>query len=101
MAPGASNALQLSQKTSFLFCVPDLSKIGSDALRRLIKAEAAAATDEKAENLAELDAAVGYVYNLERDELVVANESVIRARMLIFEGVGQRKFLLSRRSAPL
>lgn len=71
--------------------VPDLSRIDEKAFARVIAAEAAAADNTTPEALADLDAAVGELYGLERDELVLARESVKRARMMIFEGGCQRR----------
>ena len=71
--------------------IPDLSEVDRAVLERLINAEASVARRVSRESLAELDAAVGELYGLERDEITLAAESVQRARMLIFEGRTQRK----------
>ncbi|WP_315827304.1 MULTISPECIES: Eco57I restriction-modification methylase domain-containing protein, partial [unclassified Bradyrhizobium] len=60
-------------------------------LSPLVKAERLAASNPSEENLATLDAAVADLYELEPEESVLANESIERARMLIFEGRPERQ----------
>lgn len=74
--------------------VPDFTRVNQACLARLIEAEGAAAASLSPETLAELDATVGDLYGLERDEVVLARESVQRARMLIFEGRAQRRLFI-------
>ncbi len=71
--------------------VPDLRKVDAKALLRVIRAEARAAKAPDPKSLGGLDEAVGELYGLERDELVLALESVQRSQMLVFEGHAQRK----------
>jgi hypothetical protein len=71
--------------------VPDIFA-KSSGLEKLIDAEAAAAlTKGDAKSLLALDKAVFDFYELEPDETVLADESIERARMLIFEGRGERQ----------
>lgn len=71
--------------------VPPLKNIDKALFQAALKAEQALAKEpDSAENRAALDAAVAELYGLENDELVVANESVARARMTVFEGRAQR-----------
>ncbi|WP_375743258.1 SAM-dependent methyltransferase [Corallococcus interemptor] len=71
--------------------VPDLRAVDVEALTRLIRAEARAAEGPNPRTLGELDNAVGELYGLERDELVLAIESVHRSQMLLFEGRSRRE----------
>jgi hypothetical protein len=71
--------------------VPDLAKADGQLLTRLIDAEARAAERPSEEALARLDEAVADLYEFDRYELVLARESVERARMLIFEGRARRR----------
>jgi hypothetical protein len=71
--------------------VPDLSSTDSPALSALLDAERRISEDPASpEFLAALDRAVYEVYGLERDEALLADEAVARARMLLFEGREQR-----------
>lgn len=71
--------------------VPDLTNVEAQALRGVLDAESAAANSpESMERLRALDQAVYELYGLERDEMVVADESLARARMMIFEGRDHR-----------
>jgi hypothetical protein len=71
--------------------VPDIFD-KSSPLEGLIKAEASAAsTNGSAKFLSALDKEVFDFYDLEPDEAVLADESIERARMLIFEGRVERQ----------
>lgn len=71
--------------------VPDLRTADSADLAAVVKAERnAAANPDDPEALEALDQAVFDLYELERDETVIARESIIRARMLLLEGRAQR-----------
>ncbi len=71
--------------------VPDLTKLDASTLQRVIGAEQAAADDPSSEALEALDEAVAGLYEFDRFELVLARESIERARMLIFEGRKRRR----------
>jgi hypothetical protein len=71
--------------------VPDFREVDAETLKRVIQAEARAAAAPNQKTLLELDDAVGELYGLERDELVLAVESVQRARMLLFESRSRRE----------
>ena len=80
--------------------VPDLGKIDTNLLDAVLSAEAAAANAPDDEGLiAALDHAVCELYGLERDEAILARESVQRARALLFEGRAQRMLLVARPSS--
>jgi hypothetical protein len=70
--------------------VPNLLKVDAATLRLISDAEAAVAREATWEHLQALDAAVAELYEFDRHELVLARESVDRARMLIFEGRKRR-----------
>jgi hypothetical protein len=71
--------------------VPDLACVDSESLDAVVQAERQAAKDpHNLELLDALDQAVFELYGLERDETVVARESVVRARMLLVEARAQR-----------
>ena len=71
--------------------VPDVSKAEPALLQAVLAAEIAAANEPGNEQvIAALDQAVYDLYGLERDEAVLASESVVRARALLFEGHAQR-----------
>lgn len=71
--------------------VPDLATADPGLLRQVIGAEQQLSLDpHDPRRLEALDQAVHGLYDLERDEAVIADESVVRARMLLFEGRGQR-----------
>ena len=75
-----------------LLRIPDLSTIKPKVLQMVVEAEEAAAQDPgDPDLLAALDQAVFDLYELERDEIVIAQESVHRARMFLREGWAQRK----------
>jgi len=72
--------------------VPDLTTVEPALLRTLLTAEEAIANDPENPDLRKaLDRAVFDLYELDRDEAVIAAESVTRARMFLFEGLKQRK----------
>ena len=76
--------------------IPNLATLEPVLLKAVVDAEQAAADDPaSAERLAALDEAVFDLYGLERDEAVLARESVTRARMFLFEGWAQRKAFIS------
>lgn len=71
--------------------VPDLTKSSPALLQAVIAAEQAAADKpESKESLDVLDQAVYNLYGLERDEAVLAGESVTRGCMFLLEGRVQR-----------
>ncbi|WP_234086830.1 class I SAM-dependent DNA methyltransferase [Azonexus sp. R2A61] len=79
--------------------VPDLSKVDTDLLEAVLSAEAAATESPgDLELIAALDHAVCELYGLERDEVVVVNDGVQRARALLFESRAQRMMLVARPS---
>ncbi|MBB3572037.1 N-6 DNA methylase [Rhizobium sp. BK491] len=71
--------------------VPDLQRVEAATLRRVAEAEQTAAADPSSEALKALDEAVAELYEFDRFELVLARESIERARMLIFEGRNRRR----------
>lgn len=71
--------------------VPDLAAADPVSLEAVIHAEAQAALNPSPEALAGLDHAVAALYDLDPDEAVLADDSVARARMLVFEGFAQRR----------
>lgn len=82
--------------------VPDLRKMDRSTLQRLAEAEAAAAGNPSPDFLQALDAAAGELYEFDRHELVLARESIERARMLIFEGRKRRRaFVMPPHHEPL
>ena len=88
---GAWSDRQLSQRTFLSLRVPDFRKIEASILDRLASAEKVAAQNPCLPNLHALDEAAAELYELDRFELVLARESVERARMLIFEGRASRR----------
>jgi hypothetical protein len=75
-----------------LLRVPDLATIEPKILQAVLDAEGAAAqAPGNHDLLAALDQAVFDLYQLERDEMIIAQESVYRARMFLMEGWAQRK----------
>jgi N-6 DNA Methylase len=71
--------------------VPDIFGKSSET-KNIVEAEANAATSgANIESLSALDKAVFDFYDLEADETVLADDSIERARMLIFEGRGERQ----------
>lgn len=75
----------------FALRIPDLTAVNRSLLRAVIDAERTAAADPHNFNhLEALDRAVYDLYGLERDEALLASESVVRSRMLVFEGRAQR-----------
>lgn len=71
--------------------VPHLRYLSKSSVQHVIDAEAEAAKDIRPASLANLDAAVGEIYGLDRDELALTRDSIQRSRMLIFESLKQRK----------
>lgn len=66
--------------------MPDLTEAEPELIQTLLEAEQALADDpQDAQKIAALDKAVYRLYDLERDEMVIADESMARARMLLFE----------------
>jgi hypothetical protein len=71
--------------------LPDLSTVKTEKLQAVLEAEKQVALDPKNQSLLnKLDQAVFELYGLERDEIVLAKESVVRAKMLLFEGRADR-----------
>lgn len=82
--------------------VPDLTKSSPALLQAVIAAEQVAADDpENKHNLEALDQAVYNLYGLERDEAVLASESVARGCMFLFEGREQRMAFLKAPTADV
>jgi hypothetical protein len=71
--------------------VPDFAALDPRKFTPLIEAEATAAAAPNPSHLGRLDQAVFDLYELDPDETVLARESVVRARMFIFEGREQRR----------
>lgn len=71
--------------------VPNLRKVDASTLGRIAQAEIAVAREATPDRLQALDIAVAELYEFDRHELVLAQESVERARMLIFEGRERRR----------
>lgn len=72
--------------------IPDLANANPLLMKVVADAERAAAKNPaNPDRLNALDQAVFDLYELDRDEAVIAQESVIRARMFLFEGWKQRK----------
>lgn len=81
--------------------MPDLMNIDPTLLKTLIEAEnAAAAEPEDDTRLRALDEAVFDLYEMEPDERVLARDSVLRARYLIFENRSERSGLVTPPDAP-
>jgi hypothetical protein len=71
--------------------IPNLATTESSLVRAVADAERTLASDpENLDSLLALDEAVFNLYELDRDEAVIARESVQRARMFLFEGSKQR-----------
>lgn len=71
--------------------MPDLIKVEPTLLKAVLDAEQAVAEGQgDIQQLEALDQAVFNLYGLDRDEAMLAGESVARARMLLFEGRVQR-----------
>jgi hypothetical protein len=70
--------------------VPDLNSLDSSILRAVLEAENTASDSPVPSNVIALDDAVFDLYGLERDERVLARESVKRSREFVFEGFAQR-----------
>jgi len=80
--------------------IPDLGKADTTLLEAVLSAEAAVAdAPDDTELIAALDHAVCELYGLERDEAVLANDGVQRARALLFEGRAERMALVKRPSS--
>jgi len=72
--------------------IPNLATVDRARVQLVVEAEHATAKDpQNPDQLRALDQAVFDLYGLERDEAVLARESVMRARMLLFEGRAQRQ----------
>lgn len=79
--------------------VPNLNKVDPTLLEAVQAAEAAiAGAPEDAKLIASLDNAVCELYGLERDEAILASESVRRAQSLLFENRAERMRLVKRPS---
>jgi hypothetical protein len=75
-----------------LLRMPNLATTKPDLLQAVLDAEKAVAQNPTDHDLlVTLDQAVFDLYELERDEIVIAEESVYRARMFLTEGWAQRK----------
>lgn len=70
--------------------VPAIGDLESAEVSAVLQAEAALSTTPSLDNLERLDTAVYALYDLEVDEIVLARESIARARSLIFESPPQR-----------
>ncbi|WP_427308945.1 HsdM family class I SAM-dependent methyltransferase [Cupriavidus sp. H39] len=71
--------------------MPDLSCVDAMSLQAVLEAEEAVANEpENPAHLAILDAAVCELYDLDRAEAALVNESVMRARMFLFDSREQR-----------
>lgn len=71
--------------------VPDLATADPALLQAVLAAESEVAEDAKnGQRIEALDQAIYDLYGLDRDEAMLAGESVARARMLLFEGRVQR-----------
>jgi hypothetical protein len=71
--------------------VPNLLAIARNRLQKVINAEQAAASlPEDRRRREELDRVVCELYHLEPDEMVLVEESLARARMMLFEGRKER-----------
>lgn len=80
--------------------IPDLGKADTTLLEAVLSAEAAVAdAPDDTELIAALDHAVCELYDLERDEAVLASDGVQRARALLFEGRAERMTLVKRPSS--
>lgn len=77
--------------------IPAMTEIPTALFESLLAAEhAAAATPDDNKALSILDEAVFDLYDLEKEERVLASESVERARYMIFENRAERSFLTVR-----
>lgn len=70
--------------------IPDLKNADPAAVAEVIAAEASAAAEPTIAALHRLDSGVAELYELDRHELLLAQDSVERARMLVFEGRTRR-----------
>ena len=71
--------------------IPNLKDMDEESLRAVVKAEQQVSSDPYNLDLLDaLDQSVFDLYGLERDESVLARESVVRARMLLLEARAQR-----------
>ena len=72
--------------------IPDFAAAKPSLIRAIADAERALANDlSSPDRLSNLDEAVFNIYQLDRDEAVIARDGVARARMFLFEGWKQRK----------
>ena len=74
--------------------IPDLQSVSPNLLDTVIDAEAQAALAPRDEHLQALDRAVVDLYGLEDDEAVLAQESIKRARMFLFESRAEQQVFL-------
>jgi hypothetical protein len=74
--------------------IPDLQSVNPGLLEAIVDAELRAAALPHGEQLQALDQAVFDLYSLERDEAVLAQESVKRARMFLFESRAEQQVFL-------
>lgn len=80
--------------------MPDLSKVDAVLLNAVLSAEAAVAeVPDDTELIKALDHAVCDLYDLDRNEAILASDGVERARALLFEGRAQRMALVKRPSS--
>lgn len=79
--------------------IPDLKAVDPALLRSVLDAESRLAeAPEDPGCLEALDRSVYDLYDLEHDEALLASESVVRARMLLFEGQSERLAFIKRPS---
>ena len=74
--------------------IPDLQSVSPNLLDAVVDAEAQAALAPRDEHLQALDRAVVNLYGLEDDEAVLAQESIKRARMFLFESRAEQQVFL-------
>ena len=74
--------------------IPDLQSADPSLLEAIVNAELQAAAAPHGEYLQALDQAVFGLYGLERDEAVLAQESIKRARMFLFESRAEQRVFL-------
>jgi len=75
--------------------IPDLQKADSQLLNKLAAAERAAAVSCNPDTLKELDEAVYDLYDLDFEERLLASDSVLRARYMVFENRSERAGLVA------
>ncbi|HTU44866.1 MAG TPA: N-6 DNA methylase [Bryobacteraceae bacterium] len=74
--------------------LPDLQSVDPNLLEAVLDAERRAAEAPSRDHLQNLDRAVFELYGLERDEVVIAEESVTRARMFLFDSRAEQQIFL-------